>query len=52
MRTANVFTVKQLTIYPGQLLRKTILEGFQSSENSVLRKLSCGARCLKGEKAS
>ena len=28
-QTVNVFTVKQLTISPGWLLRKMILEGFQ-----------------------
>ena len=36
-RTANVFTVKQLTIRPGWLLRDTILEGFQWSRNFVLQ---------------
>ena len=36
-RTANVFTVKQLTICPGWLLRKTILEGFQWSGNFELQ---------------
>ena len=36
-RTANVFTVKQLTICPGWLLRKAILEGFQWSGNFVLQ---------------
>ena len=38
-RTANVFTVKQLTICPGWLLRKTILEGFQWSGNFVLQEI-------------
>ena len=38
-RTANVFTVKQLTICPGWLLRKTILEGFQWFGNFVLREI-------------
>ena len=38
-RTANVFTVKQLTICPGWLLRKTILEGFQWSGNFVLHEI-------------
>ena len=38
-RTANVFTVKQLTICSGWLLRKTISEGFQLSRNFVLQEL-------------
>ena len=38
-RTANAFTVKQLTICPGWLLRKTILERFQWSGNFVLREI-------------
>ena len=36
-RTANVFTVKQLTMCPGWLLRKTILEGFRWSGNFALQ---------------
>ena len=38
-RTANVFTVKLLTICSGWLLRKTILERFQWSGNFVLREI-------------
>ena len=44
---ANVFTVKKLTISPGWLLRKRILEGLQWSVNSCYRKLGHGARCIK-----
>ena len=38
-RTANVFTVKQLTICPGWLLRKTILERFRWFGNFVLQEI-------------
>ena len=38
-RTGIVFTVKQLTICPGWLFRKTILEGFQWSGNFVLQEI-------------
>ena len=37
--TVNVFTVKQLTICPGWLLRKTILEGLHCSGNFVLQEI-------------
>ena len=49
-RTANVFTVKYLTICLGWLLRKTILEGFINLGVLCYRKLGRGARCIKGDK--
>ena len=50
-RTANVLTVKQLTICLGWLLRKTILEGFLPGNLGIscYKKLGRGARCFKGE---
>ena len=38
-RTMNVFTVTQLTMCSGWLLRETILEGFQWSGNFVLQEI-------------
>ena len=48
-RTANVFTVKQLTLSPGWFLRKRLLKVFSNLRISCYRKLGPGVRCIKGD---